>query len=262
MRYNARRKELGQNFLTNRQVAKIEAAHAAGKNVIELGPGLGILTEELCRLANRVVAVEIDPILCNDLRLRIEASNLKLINKDFFKATAEELELGSMDIMIANVPYKLSSKVVDFLSKNELQAVLCLQKEFVEHMLAKPGTRKYSRLSVTAQLSFSMTKIANVSKGSFKPVPKVDSSVVYMKPKARLGPDEAKLISMIMQHKKKTLKNAIQEAAESAGFAKDRAAAIAEDISGAMRDERAFKLSPEQLLEIARRISKAMYQKE
>ncbi|MEM4034492.1 MAG: 16S rRNA (adenine(1518)-N(6)/adenine(1519)-N(6))-dimethyltransferase RsmA [Candidatus Micrarchaeaceae archaeon] len=260
--YRIQKKALGQNFLINKHIAEIEAAHAMEKNVLELGPGIGVLTKELCKVANRVVAVEIDPLLYNNLKHSIDADNLKLINKDFFKATSDELELNSIDIMIANIPYKLSSKVVEFLSSNNLQAVLCLQKEFVEHMLAKPGTRKYSRLSVTSQLSFNMTKITGVPKGNFRPVPKVDSIIIYMKPKSKLSEKDARLITLIMQHKKKTLRNAIEEAAKNMGIGKEKAKEMAESIAGTMQNERAFKLNPEELLEIARQISRETNQKE
>ncbi|MGC8676318.1 MAG: 16S rRNA (adenine(1518)-N(6)/adenine(1519)-N(6))-dimethyltransferase RsmA [Candidatus Micrarchaeia archaeon] len=252
------KKSLGQSFLVSRHVAEIEAAHASGKNVLEIGPGLGILTKELCSVAKKVVAVEIDPLLYSNLRHSIRAENLKLLNKDFFKTEAEELELGSTDIMIANIPYKLSSKTIAFLHRHRLQAVLCLQKEFVEHMLAKPGTHKYSKLSVMSQLSFSMTKIADVPRGNFRPVPKVDSSVVYIKPKGEISADEEQMISRIMQHKKKTLRNAVIEALESAGMRRDDASKAAERIAGKTPEERVFKLEPTALLELAKEMRKAL----
>ncbi|MGC8628925.1 MAG: 16S rRNA (adenine(1518)-N(6)/adenine(1519)-N(6))-dimethyltransferase RsmA [Candidatus Micrarchaeia archaeon] len=247
------KKSLGQNFLVNRHIAEIEAVHAVGKNVLELGAGTGVLTNELCKVANKVVAVEIDPLLFGALKRRMLYKNLKLVNKDFFKASPEELELGSTDLMISNIPYKLSSKVIEFLSINSMQAVLCLQKEFVEHMVAHPGSRKYSRLSVMAQLSFSMTKIADVSKGNFSPVPKVDSSIIYLKPKQRLSKDEATAINLLMQHKKKTLRNALRDALKGI-FNEAEIEAIAKKTGVA--DARVFKLDPDTLLGIAKLINK------
>src|SRR5271157_6461724 len=94
------RKELGQSFLTNRAVAVAAAEHAHGKRVLELGPGYGILTRELCRYADRVVAVELDRGLFRMLRHELDFDNLKLVNGDFFETGGDELELDCADIMI------------------------------------------------------------------------------------------------------------------------------------------------------------------
>jgi 16S rRNA (adenine1518-N6/adenine1519-N6)-dimethyltransferase len=248
-------RSLGQNFLINEAVAKIEAEYAEGKNVLELGPGYGILTRELCARAKRVVAVEIDRNLFAMLKHNMQQEkNLKVIGKDFFKASDEELELSDTDIMIANVPYKLSSKVVGFLLDHGLQAVLCLQKEFVDHMIAEPGSRNYSKLSVMFSLCFSHTRLIPVLRGSFRPSPKVDSVVIYMKPKgAKPGGDEMRIIDALMQHKKKMLKNAIMDSRRHFAIPEADLSAIADTIPE--REERLFKLPPERILEIARTLA-------
>jgi len=247
------KKSLGQCFLVNRGVAEAEAEHALGKRVLELGPGYGMLTRELCARAERVVAVEIDSNLFRLLKANIEAGNLKLINKDFFEADEKELELDSTDIMISNVPYKLSSKVIDFLIAHKLQAVLCLQKEFVDHKLAEPGTRKYSKLSVVSQLCFSMTRLIDVPKGNFRPMPKVDSKLVYMNPREGcVGREENAVIGAIMQHKKKTVRNAILDSHKAFGMSQKQLLPVAEKVG--VKDSRLFKLSPTQILGVAREL--------
>jgi 16S rRNA (adenine1518-N6/adenine1519-N6)-dimethyltransferase len=247
-------KALGQHFLINRAIAEVEAEHARGKQVLELGPGYGVLTKELCKRAKRVVAVELDRNLFTVLKHEMGEKNLKLINKDFFEASGEELELENADIMIANVPYKLSSKVIDFLLEHNMQAVLCLQREFVQHMVAKPGTRNYSRLSVMFQLGFSHTKLVEVSRGSFRPIPKVDSVVIYIKPKGnRLSENERKVISAMMQHKKKSVKNALVDSSDYLGKTNAEMRAVASRI--AERESKVFKLSPEEILKVADKVS-------
>jgi len=246
------KKSLGQSFLINEHYAEIEAAHAAGKTVLEIGAGSGMLTGKLCEVAKKVIAVEIDAALYNELKRRIKADNLKLINGNFFSISAEALELKHIDIVIANVPYSLSSKTTEFLSENNLQAVLCLQKEFVEHMLAKPGTRNYSRLSVMSQLNFRITKIISVARGNFRPVPKVDSEIVYLKPIAHIDSETAKIIKALMQYKKKTIKNAVAYACKTLGMSDDK---IKDAIAAAKpQGERLFKLSPHEVLELAEHI--------
>jgi 16S rRNA (adenine1518-N6/adenine1519-N6)-dimethyltransferase len=246
-------KTLGQNFLVNEDIAKAEAEYAEGKNVLEMGPGYGILTKNLCDKAKRVVAVEIDRNLFAMLRHKMKYNNLKLINKDFFKASDEEMGLGDTDIMIANVPYKFSSKVIDFLLEHDLQAVLCLQKEFVEHMTALPGSKNYSRLSVMFSLCFSYTKLVAVPKGSFRPIPKVDSMVVYVKPKSKVRKEEADLINAMMQHKKKRVKNAIMDSRRYFSSPESELQKMVDSIEN--KESRLFKLTPEEILNIAKKLS-------
>ncbi len=246
------RKSLGQCFLNNRYIAVPAAEHARGRRVLELGPGYGMLTRELCRFAKSVVAVEIDRNLFSALS-REGIGNLRLVNKDFFKASDDELGIGQVDIMISNVPYDLSSKVIDFVIGRRLEAVLYLQKEFVERMTASPGTRNYSRLSVMSQLCLSITKIMDVGRGNFEPVPKVDSALVYMKPKAvSISDEDREAIALLMQHKKKTVRNALRDSFRHLAGGREAADALAQRL--AEKDERVFKLSPDELLSLAKRI--------
>lgn len=248
------RRSLGQNFLINERVARAEAAHAYDKNVLELGAGYGMLTKELCKNAKKVVAVERDSNLCLLLKSELHSKKLKLLNSDFFSASEEELELKDTDIMIANIPYNLSSKTIEWLSEHSMQAVLCLQKEFVDHMLAACNTQKYSKLSVITALTFSVTKIMEVPRGNFRPQPRVDSAIVYIKPKAvRIDRGEREMLALLMQHKKKKLRNAIIDSHSHLGMGKSELAIAAERMKH--RDERVFTLSPGVLLETARELS-------
>jgi 16S rRNA (adenine1518-N6/adenine1519-N6)-dimethyltransferase len=244
------KKSLGQVFLISKHIAEAEAAHAAGKTVLEIGPGRGILTTELCKKSKRVIAVEKDRHLAVSLERGISSPKLKVINKDFFDADEEELELDKVDIVIANIPYMLSSKTIEWLSRNRMQAVLCLQKEFVEHMMAEHDTRNYSRLSVISSLTFRITKIMDVPRGHFRPIPKVDSCIIYLKPKeVKITGAEMKVISALMQHKKKTVRNAMMDCEREFGKSK---AEMSELMNGiVMKDQRVFKLEPGEILSIA-----------
>ena len=251
-------KSLGQNFLKSEGIAIAEAEHSRGKTVIELGPGYGILTKQLCKRAKKVVAVEKDQNLYRLLKTEISSKKLKLINADFFDVSDADLDVKDADIMISNVPYNLSSKVIEWLLVHSMQAVLCLQKEFVEHMMAKEDTDKYSRLSVTTALCFSITKILSVPRGNFYPVPKVDSMVIYLKPKADLPtPKEIETISLLMQHKNKRLKNALLDSHGHLKMDKRKISQLLSGLEGEL-EERAVKLSPTRLLELSRKINKAL----
>ncbi len=248
-------KSFGQNFLVNASIAAMEAEYARGMNVIELGPGLGILTEELCRTAKRVTAIEKDDRLAEILRNRVESKRLKLINDDFF--SIDYKSLGKIDIMVSNIPYNLSSKVIYWLGKSDIPALICVQKEFAEHMVAKPGTRDYSKLSVVSTLRFRVHKVKEVGRGNFYPVPRVDSCIIYLAPKSGTISDSViSTISLIMNHKKKRLKNTIVDSASGFSITKERARRLAAEIKEA--DSRPFQLEAEKMLEIAQSINGAL----
>lgn len=249
------KKSLGQNFLVNEHIAEIEAAYASGRNVIEIGPGLGILTRQLCKTSKKVLAVEKDTRVYNMLIERESHRNLKVLNSDFFSLTNEALD--GFDIVVSNIPYQLSSKTLMWLSNHGMEAVLCLQKEFVEHMLAKPGTKKYSKLGVMMALTNKVTRIMKVPRSNFYPIPKVDSIIVLVKPLDRsISPKIASIIGMLMEHKKKRLKNAIADSSKYMGVSKEAASRISDKIGNG--EDRVFKLLPGQILEISGRIEKEL----
>ena len=142
---------------------------------------------------------------------------------------------------------------IEFLIENRLQAVLCLQKEFVDHMLAEPGTKDYSRLSVMSHLCVRVTRILDVKRGNFSPIPRVDSAVIYLKPlKTEVTREESQIINLLMQHKKKRLRNAFIDSRHSLGIAKDAAASMSEKLSN--NEARLFAMKPEEILSTAREI--------
>jgi 16S rRNA (adenine1518-N6/adenine1519-N6)-dimethyltransferase len=248
------KKSLGQVFLINEKIAVAEAEHAHGKTVLEMGSGKGILTKELLSRAKKVIAVEKDQRLCTLLNNNFNTKKLKLIHGDFFDVSDKELELKDVDIMISNIPYMLSSRTIEWLSQKRMQAVLCLQKEFVDHMLAPEDTDNYSKLSVISSLSFSITKIMNVPRGNFRPIPKVDSAIIYLKPKeVNITGVEMHIINALMQHKKKTVRNAMMDCEREFGKSKHEMSSVMEKLY--IKDQRVFKLSPKELLAVAKELS-------
>ncbi|MGC8479716.1 MAG: 16S rRNA (adenine(1518)-N(6)/adenine(1519)-N(6))-dimethyltransferase RsmA [Candidatus Micrarchaeia archaeon] len=244
-------KKLGQNFLINKNVAFAEAAHGEDKVVLEIGPGRGILTEELCKVSKEVIAVEKDERLFNYLSSKLTYPNLKLINKDFFDCTDSEINLSNIEILISNIPYNLSSKVISWLYKNKIEAILCLQKEFVDHMLAVPNSPSYSKLSVMCHLSFKIVPMMKVSRKSFFPKPKVDSQIIYIKPNSnKPNNEEEEIITLIMQHKKKRLKNAIINSISKLNIEKSKLEHLF--LNDSIFEERVFKIEPESILKISK----------
>lgn len=247
-----RRRALGQNFLVNRDIAQAEAEHAHGKRILEIGPGHGILTSELCERAKSVIAVEKDPNLFRELKNGLNFKNLELINADFLKSKGK-LKTEDIDMVISNIPYSISSEVIGWLVREGKEAVLCLQKEFVERMLAKEGTSEYSKLSVFSALSLSITEIMDVPSGNFNPKPEVDSEIIYIKPrKERLNQEQEEIISALMQHKKRTVRKALIDSRKSFGLTKEKMSEISELTN--MGEMRVFNLSPKELLGLSDKI--------
>lgn len=246
--------KMGQVFLVNRDIAMNEAEHAYEKTVLEIGPGHGILTLELCKKAKKVIAVEKDKLLYDELKRNYNLENLQLINADFLDLTDKDVDYSSIDIVISNIPYVISSEVIAWLVKYKKEAVLCLQKEFVEHMMAASGTRKYTKLSVFSSLALSISEIMVVDKGNFNPIPSIDSEIIYIRPKQgnNISEEEWKVINALMQHKKKTVRRAILDSESYLNTGKKIADMISQEENYSKR--RVFSMSPEELLVLARRI--------
>ncbi len=246
------RRSLGQSFLMNESIARMEAAYGKGMNVLELGPGLGILTKELCASARSVVAVEKDSRLIDILKMGIKSRKLRLMNLDFF-----DVDIGSFgdpDIMISNIPYSLSSKVIQWLLDHRMPALICVQREFADHMTAVPGTRDYSKLSVVSSLAFKVHRVREVAAGNFYPKPKVDSEIIYLAPRpTKLNGSEMSTISLLMNHKKKRLRNAIMDSSRSLRLDRRDARKLSEEVGeGGLRP---FQMDPSALLDVSRRIN-------
>lgn len=175
-------KSLGQHWLRDRDVLAHIADCAdlsADDTVLEIGPGLGTLTSELLRRAGRVIAVEFDNELARKLPGQFPGKNLEIVNSDILKFDLSSLPVGYK--VVANVPYYITSKIVQMLmtSKNKPSiAVLLVQKEVAERLAAKPGDM--SILAISAQVYADVSLGDKVPAELFTPPPKVDSQVVIL----------------------------------------------------------------------------------
>ena len=184
-------KSLGQNFLINPSVCPrmAEAAvQGADVGVLEIGPGIGVLTNELLKRASKVVAVELDrrllPVLDETLA---EYDNLKVINADVMKLDLHELikdEFGSMDVSVcANLPYYITSPIIMKLLEDRLPVssiTVMVQKEAAVRLCAEPGSRDSSAITAAVRYYCDPELLFHVSAGSFMPAPKVDSAVIRL----------------------------------------------------------------------------------
>ena len=210
-------KSLGQNFLIDEKVlGKIIQASKLDKNdlVLEIGPGLGTLTNELIKKCGTVVAVEKDKKITGLIK---EKNNLKIINDDILKINLNELIKKSSKNkkykLISNIPYYITSPVIKLFLENSIQPeliVLLVQKEVAERICAKPG--KLSVLALSVQTYGEPEIVSYVDKSSFYPEPKVDSAILKIKNIKKDFSDEYykklfKLIKIGFSSKRKKLIN-------------------------------------------------------
>jgi len=181
------RKRLGQHFLIDREILdKIvgEAQLSFNDLVIEVGPGLGVLTRELIKSAGQVLAVEIDRNMVKILKENIKSSNLEIVEKNILNLNLAEILTKSKKVrykVVANLPYNITSPALRFFLENEIKPemmVVLVQKEVAERICAKPGSRERGYLSILAQFFGEPQFIAQVPRQSFFPIPKVDSAIL------------------------------------------------------------------------------------
>ncbi len=211
-------RSLGQNFLIDERVVKrqIDYAHLTGEEtVLEIGPGLGVLTTELVRRAGRVVAIE------KDIRLaRILADELRengLLDKcELRLGDAVKVDLGKFDKVVSNLPYQISSPITFKLLDYSFElAILMYQLEFAKRLVAKVGTDDYSRLTVNLYYKAEARILEKVPRSAFFPMPNVDSAIVELR--AREHPpfeviDEnvfKEVVNAIFTQRRKKVKNGL-----------------------------------------------------
>lgn len=221
----ATKKSLGQNFLTDLNILHNIVAAAeltAADNVVEIGPGIGALTEQLAKVAKQVLAFEIDarliPVLADTLQ---PYPNVKILNEDILNVNlpvtlAETLGHEAPLKLVANLPYYITTPIL----MNVLQSgvafdniVVMMQKEVADRLSAKPGTKDYGSLSIVVQYRMNAEVAFIVPRTAFVPQPNVDSAIVKLtkrEPLAELPYDEKsffKFVKASFVHRRKSYWN-------------------------------------------------------
>ncbi|MFO7764994.1 MAG: 16S rRNA (adenine(1518)-N(6)/adenine(1519)-N(6))-dimethyltransferase RsmA [Pelovirga sp.] len=214
------KKRFGQHFLHDPAVIDkiITAARLQpDQRVLEIGPGLGVLTEQLLKRAAQVVVIEIDRDLIEQLQLRPE-NHLLICAGDVLKISWSDVLTAPPYTLVANLPYNISSQILFKLLDNRhlfTRLVLMFQREVADRLMACPGTKDYGILSVLCQLWYDIAKVAQVRPGAFKPPPKVDSSVLSFVPlqQPRFDPVDEVLFKRVVKaaftQRRKTLRNSL-----------------------------------------------------
>lgn len=222
-------KKFGQNFLIDTHVLDkiITAAHITKEDtILEIGPGIGSMTQYLCEQASKVISVEIDKMLIPILQENLaQYDNFILINEDFLKLDIKNLlkEHNCNKVkVVANLPYYITTPIIMSLFENNIpieSITVMVQKEVAQRMQASPGSKDYGALSLAIQYYATTEIIANVPPNCFMPRPNVGSAVI----KLTLRDDEPyplndkdlmfKLVRAAFNQRRKTLVNSIKNAA-------------------------------------------------
>lgn len=234
---------LGQHFLTDSAVVDKElviAQLSADDIVLEVGPGKGVLTKELAKKCRQVIAVELDAKLVYYLQ-NLLPKNVTLIHADVLKLSWNEIPFFTK--VVANLPYQISSPFTFKLFESSFQkAVLIYQKEFAERMIAQPGSKQYSRLSVGIAYKAKCCIHQTVPPQSFFPPPEISSCLVELTPFSQppfYVKDESfffNITKLLFTHRRKKIRTILKNAFSTS---------IPEDIM--FGDQRVEMLTPAQI---------------
>jgi len=235
------KKSLGQHFLKDNNIANkiVESLDQNSKNVLEIGPGTGILTRFLIKKKYNLKLVEIDNESVLFLINQLGIDENMIIENDFLKLDLQKVFGGNNFSIIGNFPYNISSQIVfKILEYRTMVSEMCgmFQYEVAERICESEGTKKYGILSVLTQAFFDVELLFEVSNHLFIPPPKVNSAVILLKRKQviNLDCDEKlffKIVKLSFQQRRKTIRNSLKKI----------------NLSNNLREDSIFDNRPEQL---------------
>ena len=241
-------KKLGQNFLIRRSVVDEIVAAAeltAGEPVLEIGPGIGTLTQGLAQSGAAVTAVELDRRLLEVLDTTLaQYNNVRIINGDVLKVNIPEIMNHKPFKVVANLPYYITTPIIMSLLEMKLpieRLVVMVQREVAERMVAQPGTKAYGALSVAVQYYTEPSIVMDVPPRAFMPAPEVTSAVICCrlreKPPVEVADEKLffRVVKVAFAQRRKTFSNTMK----TTGLDKETIASVLAkaNIDGARRGE-------------------------
>ena len=215
-------KKFGQNFLIDANVVDKIARESCEKDLtsVEIGPGIGSLTQMLSRYSKRVFAHEIDENLWPVLEKTLEnEKNVEIIKGDFLQVDFNDVPYKDEEIVVcANLPYYITTPILFKLFESDLKIKrisVMVQKEVADRFKAGVGSKDYNALSVITQFSYNVRLLMNISKNVFNPKPNVDSAVIVFEPKNKYPIDDEvrffEFVKTAFKQRRKTLFNNLKE---------------------------------------------------
>lgn len=255
-------KEKGQSFLVDDGLLEKEVKEAEISQddiVLEIGAGIGTLTKKIAEKAGKVYAVENDRDLVFALKQELnDFENVEIIDQDIL-----ETELPEFDKSVSNIPYYLSSEIIELLGEKGNLSVITLQREFAERLVAKPGSSDYSRISVMANYFFLPVMLQEVSRESFFPRPEVDSALVKLFPREKkFGIEDRdfffKVVKALFIHKNKKVRTSFYDSRHFFDLSKEEAKELRDELPES--EERTINLNLKKMAEISKFLKKRLEQ--
>ncbi len=261
------KRSLGQNFLVdpNLQRKIVDALDiGAGDTVVEIGPGRGALTRHLAERADRLVAIELDDALAADLVARYrDEPGVTIVHGDVLEWEPRPRP-GPLKV-VGNIPYNITSPILFHILEWRPapdDIVLMVQREVADRLLAAPGGKDYGALTVGVRAAADVERVFQVGRGAFRPVPRVDSTVVRIRPRAGAEPDTGALRSLTRAAfgmRRKQLQK-ILRTAPGYGLDPEEAGRVLEDTGLRPRD-RPEVVAPGAFIELAGALARLGYPK-
>ncbi len=256
-------KRKGQNYLVDENVLFkiVESAKLSKKDtILEIGAGIGTLTIPLAEKAGKIIAVEQDRKVSSILIKRLK--ELHITNVEVITGDATKIQFPKFNKVVSNLPYKISSPITFKILEHDFElAILMYQLEFAQRMVAEPGDKNYSRLSVMMYFYANANKLFNVSKNVFLPQPKVSSAVIKLTPKSGIKIDKFTLnvTRALFQHKKKKVRNALIDSFHEIGESdKIERRELISKLDKQLLDQRVITMEPEKILKLSEELEQLM----
>lgn len=223
----------GQNFLISEPVVTslVKAGEVEGEEVLEIGAGTGVITEKLAEKAGKVYAVEKSTTLVNHLQQRFEDDeNVEVIEEDIL-----DYDFSDIDRCVSNLPFQLTSDILEKLGENQVQSALIVQDELADKIVAEPGSSNYGRFTIRMNYYFIPVKMRTVGKTNFYPAPEVDAAIIKLYPnRERHGVENEEqffeTVRALFTHKRKKVRNAFVDARHIFEIEKDRARELRDEV--------------------------------
>ena len=224
------KKSLGQNFLIDQNIIDkiVNITKLSNKNILEIGPGTGNLTQGILRMSpKKIIAIEKDDNLVGLLKEKFE-NKIEIINKDVLKIDENSLSDHTLTVF-GNLPYNISTEILCKWILNIKEKVwfdcliLMFQKEVADRIISNFNTKNYGRLTILANWRLDIKKICDISPASFQPKPKIESTVLFFKPKKnfflfRNPKNLEKITRIFFMHRRKMIKKPFYQLFNSNNF--------------------------------------------
>ena len=239
----------GQNFLTHKPTIKalVESGELDDHKTLEIGGGLGAITEQLTKKTKDLSVVEMDDTLARHLEEKFP--DINVLNEDFL-----EMELGKFERCVSNIPFEISSDIIKKLGEAQIQSSLIVQDDLADKIVLDPGEPDYGYFTALVNYYFVPVKLRSINSSAFYPKPDVDAAMIKLYPgKHRYKVDNEEIllstIKALFTHKRKKLRNALVDSRNILGVKKNEIKPLRDEVP--YSEDRVINLDIRKLAEVS-----------